>query len=264
VGVAEVTKALYAAELEANLQALSARLTRMGSRPQPQRRRSMPQPGRETERPLGLSSFADKIGERATKRGRASRFEPLCEAGSAGSRPQRSPPQGLDARGRTLQQKRGNILVEADLRGGFDAVNHAWVRKFLRQRLGDERVLRLISRRVKAGSMEDGLVQATAVGTPQGASLSLLLSHVYRQYGLAIWCQRRRRRHCRGEAYGYRFADEWVAGFQYQTEADDLLASLGQRMEEFHLELALEKTRQLAFGRYARAHAYRRGEKPKE
>src|SRR4029450_1983532 len=72
------------------------------------------------------------------------------------------------------------------------------------------------------------------------------------------------RRHCRGEAYLYRFADDFVAGFQYQTDAEDFLESLGKRMEEFHLELAQEKTRYLEFGRYARAHAYRRGEKPKE
>jgi RNA-directed DNA polymerase len=79
-----------------------------------------------------------------------------------------------------------------------------------------------------------------------------------------MWFQRRMRRHCRGEAYLYRFADDVVAGFQYQTEAEDFLESLGKRMQEFHVELALEKTRQLAFGRSAREQAYRRGEKPKE
>jgi RNA-directed DNA polymerase len=78
------------------------------------------------------------------------------------------------------------------------------------------------------------------------------------------WFQRRLRRHCRGEAYVYRFAEDFGAGFQYQTEAEDCLASLGKRLQEFHVELAPEKTRHLAFGRYARAHASRRGEKPKE
>ncbi len=112
--------------------------------------------------------------------------------------------------------------------------------------------------------MEDGLVQATEVGTPQGSILSPLLSNVYLHYVLDIWFQRRMRRHCRGEAYLYRFADDFVAGFQYQTDADDFLESLDKRMEEFHLELAPEKTRHLEFGRYARANAYRRGEKPKE
>jgi RNA-directed DNA polymerase len=263
-GVDEVTKAMYAANLEANLQELSARLKRMGSRPQPKRRIYIPKPGSETERPLGISSFEDKSVALATKRVLEPLFEPLFEECSYGYRPQRSPHQGLDALGRTLQQKRVNILVEADIRGFCDAVQHEWVLKFLRQRIGDARVLRLLYRMLKAGIMEDGLGQATEVGTPQGAILSPLLSNVSLHYVLDIWCQRRMRRHCRGEAYLYRFADDFMAGFQYQTDADDFLESLGKRMEECHLELAPEKTRHLECGRYARENAYHRGEKPKE
>ena len=264
VGVDEVTKAMYAEDLEANLQDLSARLKRMGYRPHPKRRLYIPKPGSEQGRPLGISSFEDKIVELATQRVLEPLFEPLFDDCSYGYRPQRSPHQCLDALGRTLQQKRVNILVEADIRGFFDAVNHEWLLKFLRQRIGDERVLRLISRMLKAGIMEDGLVQVAEVGTPQGSILSPLLSNVYLHYVLDLWFQRRIHRRCRGEAYLFRFADDFVACFQYQTDADDWLTQLGARMEEFHLELAQEKTRQLEVGRYARAKAYRRGEKPKE
>ncbi len=112
--------------------------------------------------------------------------------------------------------------------------------------------------------MEDGLVQGAEVGTPQGAMRSPLLSKVSLHDVLDLWFQRRIRRRCRGEAYVFRFADDFVACFQYQTEADDGLTRLGDRMEEFHLERAQEKTRQLEVGRYARAKAYRRGEQPKE
>jgi RNA-directed DNA polymerase len=179
VGVDEGTQSMYAANLEANLHDRSARLTRMGCRPPPKRRIYIPQPGSETERPLGISSVEAKIVARATKRVLEPLFEPLFEECSYGYRPQRSPPQCLDALGRTRQQKRVNILVEADIRGVFDAVHHVWLLKFLRQRIGDERGLRLLYRLLQAGIMEDGLVQATAVGTPPGAILSPLLANVY-------------------------------------------------------------------------------------
>jgi len=122
VGVDEVTKSMYAEELEANLQDLSARLKRMGYRPQPKRRVYIPQPGSEKGRPLGMSSFEDKIVELATKRVLEPLFESLFEECSYGYRPERSPHQCLDTLGRTLQQKRVNHLVEADIRGFFDAV----------------------------------------------------------------------------------------------------------------------------------------------
>ena len=264
VGVDEVTKSMYAEDLEANLQDLSARLKRMGYRPQPKRRVYIPKPGSEKGRPLGMSSFEDKIVELATKRVLEPLFESLFEECSYGYRPERSPHQCLDTLGRTLQQKRVNHLVEADIRGFFDAVHHEWLLKFLGQRIGDNRVLRLISRMLKAGIMEDGLVEAAEVGTPQGSILSPLLSNVYLHYVLDIWFQRRVRRHCRGAAFLFRFADDFLACFQYGTDAEAFLESLKERMAGFHLELAEEKTRHLEFGRYARANAYQRGEKPKE
>ena len=264
VGIDEVTKSMYADDLEANLEDLSARLKRMGYRPQPKLRVYIPKPGSEKGRPLGISSFEDKIVELATKRVVEPLFESLFEACSYGYRPERSPHQCLGALGRTIQQERVNHLVEADIRGFFDAVHHEWLLKFLRQRIGDERVLRLIGRMLKAGIMEDGLVQVAEVGTPQGSILSALLSNVYLHYVLDIWFQRRVRRQCRGEAYLFRFADDFVACFQYQSDAESFLESLGHRMGEFHLELAEEKTGRLEFGRYARANAYRRGEKPKD
>ena len=264
VGVDEVTKSMYANDLEANLQDLSVRLKRMGYRPQPKRRVYIPKPGSETGRPLGISSFEDKIVELATKRVVEPLFESIFEDCSYGYRPGRSPHQCLDVLGRTIQQKRVNHLVEADIRGFFDAVNHEWLRKFLSQRIGDNRVLRLISRMLKAGIMEDGLVQAAEVGTPQGSILSPVLSNVYLHFVLDLWFQRRVRRRCRGEAYLFRFADDFLACFQYQTDAESFLASLGDRLEGFHLEVAEDKTQCLEFGRHARGKAYQKGTKPKE
>jgi RNA-directed DNA polymerase len=264
VGVDEVTKSMYAEELETNLQDLAARLKRMGYRPQPKLRVYIPKPGSEQGRALGISSFEDKIVELATKRVVEPLFESLFEECSYGYRPERSPHQCLDALGRTIQQERVNHPVEADIRGFFNAVDHNWLLKFLRQRIGDNRVLRLISRMLKAGIMEEGRMETTEVGTPQGSILSPLLSNVYLHYVLDIWFQRRVRRHCRGTAFLFRFADDFLACFQYQTDAEAFLESLRERMAGFHLELAEEKTRHLECGRYARANAYQRGEKPQE
>jgi group II intron reverse transcriptase/maturase len=178
VGVDDVTKPKYAQDLEANLQDLSVCLKRMGYRPQPKRRMYIPKPGSEKGRPLAISSFEDKIVELATKRVLEPIFESMFEDCSYGYRPRRSPHDGIDAL-KTIQQKRVNLIVEVDIRGFFDRVNHAWLLKFLQQRIGDHRVLRLINRMLKAGIMEDGLVHAGEVGTPRGSILSPLLSNIY-------------------------------------------------------------------------------------
>ena len=264
MGIDHVTKSMYAEDLEANLQDLSARLRRMGYRPQAKRRSYIPKPGSEKGRPLGISSFEDKIVELTTKRVLEPIFESMFEDCSYGYRPRRSPHDCLDALGKTIQQKRVNHIVEADIRGFFDRVNHAWLLKFLQQRIGDQRVLRLITRMLKAGILEDGLVHPGEVGTPQGSILSPVLSNIYLHYVLDLWFQRRVQRSCRGEAYLFRFADDFLACFEFQSDADGFRAWLGERMEKFQLELAEEKTRYLEFGRYARANAYRRGDKPKE
>jgi hypothetical protein len=112
--------------------------------------------------------------------------------------------------------------------------------------------------------MEDGLRHATEEGTPQGSILSPLLSNVYLHYALDLWFSRRVRKRCRGEAYYFRFADDFVACFQYKDEADRFRQDLGDRLEGFALELAEEKTRCIEFGRFARENARKRGEKPEE
>ena len=164
MGIDHVTKSMYAEDLEANLQDLSARLKRMGYRPQAKRRSYIPKPGSEKGRPLGISSFEDKIVELTTKRVLEPIFESMFEDCSYGYRPRRSPHDCLDALGKTIQQKRVNHIVEADIGGFFDRVNHAWLLKFLQQRIGDQRVLRLITRMLKAGILEDGLVHPEKSG----------------------------------------------------------------------------------------------------
>jgi group II intron reverse transcriptase/maturase len=263
-GVDGVTKREYGENLEENLRDLSGRLRRMGYRPGPKRRSYVPKAGSEKGRPLGISNLEDKIVEQATKR----TLEPIYEAvfcdSSYGYRPKRSQHQCLDVLGRTIQQKKVNQVVEADVKSFFDKVNHDWMVKFLRHRIGDERVIRLIIRMLKSGIMEDGLVRATEQGTPQGSILSPLLSNIYLHYVLDLWFSRRVSRQSKGEAYYFRFADDFLACFQYKSDADNFQRRLEDRLEGFGLELAKEKTHRIEFGRFAREDADKRGEKPKE
>ena len=134
--------------------------------------------------------------------------------------------------------------------------------KFLEVRIGDKRVWRLIWRILKSGVMEDGLVRASEEGTPQGGNLSSLLSNVYLHYVLDLWFEGRFQPSCRGEAYLFRFADDFLVCFQDKSEAQRFLKELKERLEKFDLELSATKTKRVAFGRFARERAQRVGKKP--
>ena len=262
VGVDGRTKADYAESLEANLQDLSERLARLGYKPQPKRRTYVDKLGSNKKRPLGISALEDKVVEEAVKRVLEPLWEPLFRDCSYGYRPERNAKQSVDRLGRTIQNRRVNHIVEADIRGFFDHVNHEWLMKFIEQRVGDPRILRLLRRMLKGGVMEDGLVTATVEGTPQGSILSPLLSNIYLHYVLDLWFDKRVIPASQGEAYLFRFADDFVACFQYQEEAAQFRQRLQDRLEGFCLDLAEEKTRTLLFGRFARSNAQRRGTKP--
>jgi len=264
VGVDGVTKTEYGRHLEENLTDLSDRLRRMGYRPKPKRRSYVPKPGSEKGRPLGISCFEDKLVELAVKRVLEPIYETVFEDSSHGYRPGRSQHQCLDALGKTIQQSKVNHVVEADICGFFNEVNHDWMIEFLQRRIGDPRIIRLIQRMLKGGVLEDGLVKASEKGTPQGSILSPLLSNIYLHYALDEWFSKVVHQRCRGEAYFYRFADDCVACFQYRDDAESYLLGLDHRVRRFGLELAQEKTRCMEFGRFARGDARKRGEKPKE
>lgn len=263
-GVDGVTKEEYGRDLEENLRDLSERLKRMGYRPGPKRRSYIPKAGSEKGRPLGISNLEDKIVEEAAKRTLEPIYEAVFEDSSYGYRPGRSPHECLDVLGRTIQQEKVNHVVEADIKSFFDKVNHEWMVKFLRHRIGDERVIRLIIRMLKSGIMEDGLTRATEEGTPQGSILSPLLSNIYLHYVLDLWFSRRVKKQSRGEAHYFRFADDFLACFQYKDDAESFQRRLKDRLEGFGLRLAEEKTHCIQFGRFAREDAQRRGEKPKD
>jgi RNA-directed DNA polymerase len=260
-GVDRETKAQYGKNLEENLQELSARLKRMGYRPQCRRRAYIPKPGSPKGRPLGISTFEDKIVELSTKRVLEMIYEEQFEDSSYGYRPGRNQHVCLDALGRTIQQRRTGYVVEADIRSFFDRVDHDWMLKFLQHRVGDPRVIRLVTRMLKAGIMEDGLVRVSVEGTPQGSILSPLLSNTYLHYVLDAWFRLKVKPQCSGEASYFRYADDFIAVFQYKDDAMNFIEILRERLAQFSLTLSEDKTRLLPFGRFAQRDARSRGRK---
>ncbi len=261
-GIDGVTKEEYAKDLESNLQDLSGRLNCLAYKPPAVKRSYIPKVGSKKKRPLGLPCLEDKVVQMSLARVLEQVYEADFLACSYGYRPERTQHQALEELGRTIQRRKVSYVAEADIKGFFDHVNHEWLMKFLAVRIGDKRILRLIWRMLKAGIMEDGLTRASDEGTPQGGNLSPLLSNIYLHYALDLWFERVFKRQCRGEAYLFRFADDFVACFQYREDAERFLEGLKERLAKFHLEIEPTKTKLIEFGRFAEENATRKGRKP--
>jgi group II intron reverse transcriptase/maturase len=201
-------------------------------------------------RPLGIAALEDKIVQRAVVEVLNAVYEVDFLGFSYGFRPGRSQHQALDALAVAIMRRKVNWVLDADIRGFFDAVDHGWLLKFVEHRIADPRILRLIRKWLSAGTLEDGK-WAEAEGTPQGATASPLLANVYLHYVLDLWAQRWRKRSARGEVSIVRYCDDFIVGFQCEDDARRFQSELGERLQEFALELHPEKTRLVRFGRYA-------------
>ena len=178
---------------------------------------------------------------------------------SYGFRPGRSQHDALDALAVGLG-KRVNWVLDADIRGFFDHLDRGWLAKFLRHRIADERILRLVMKWLNAGVLEDGQWSDSGEGTPQGGSLSPLLANVYLHYVLDLWADHWRKTRARGNVIITRFADDFIVGFEFQDDAERFLEELRGRLAEFSLELHPDKTRLIEFGPHAARLRKARGE----
>jgi RNA-directed DNA polymerase len=183
---------------------------------------------------------------------------------SYGCRPGRSAHKALDALSVALDKRRVNWVLDADVRGFFESIDHECLLRFLQHRITDQRVLRQVRKWLKAGVLEEGELHVAKTGTPQGGNVSPLLANVYLHYVLDLWAHRWRRKSAQGDVIIVRYMDDFVVGFEYQEDAERFLSELKERMSRFHLELHAEKTRLIEFGRHAARDRMGRGESKPE
>jgi group II intron reverse transcriptase/maturase len=262
-GIDGVTWRAYGQDLEDNLRDLHQRVQRGAFRAVPVRRVFIPKTDGRL-RPLGVASLEDKIVQRALVEVLNPIYEQDFLGFSYGFRPGRGPHDALDALATGIKRKKVNFVLDADIRDFFTSLDQRHLERFLEHRIGDARVLRLIGKWLRAGVIKDGEWSATEDGAAQGASISPLLSNVYLHYVFDLWAAQWRRRHARGEMIIVRFADDYVAGFEFREEAERFLADLRDRFAQFSLELQPDKTRLIEFGRYAARDRARRGERRPE
>ncbi len=256
-GVDGVTWGAYGQDLENNLQDLHARVHRGAYRAKPSRRVYIAKPDGRL-RPLGIAAVEDKILQRAVVEVLNAIYEEDFCGFSYGFRPGRSPHDALDALAVGIEKKKVNWILDADIRGFYDAIDHGWMIKFVEHRIADKRVLRLIQKWLNAGVIEDGEWSASEEGAPQGATASPLLANVYLHYVFDLWVQQWRKREAHGDVIIVRFADDIVVGFQHRSDAERFQTDLVQRLARFNLELNAEKTRLVEFGRFAAQNRKRR------
>ena len=261
-GIDRITKEEYGRNLESNLRELVRRLQGMSFIPQPVCRVYIPKPGSTKQRPLGIPVLEDKVVQAGLVRILEAVYEADFIADSYGFRPGRGCHDALRALSVEVEGRGVHYIVEADIKGFFDNVQHEWLMKFLGHRIGDKRVLRYVKRFLISGVFENGEVAATEQGTPQGGVISPLLANVYLHYSLDLWYARVFSRTCTGKSRLIRYADDFVVCFQRESDARRFRVDLEGRLGHFGLEVAAEKTKVLEFGPLAEHKARTRGEKP--
>jgi group II intron reverse transcriptase/maturase len=252
----------YAEGVDPRIADLHDRLHRGAYQALPSKRTSIPK-GDGQMRRLGIAALEDKIVQQAARTVLECIYEQDFRGFSYGYRPGRGAHRALDALSVGIETRRVNWIIDADIRGFFDTIDHAWLMTFLGHRIADPRMLRLLKKWLRAGVSEEGKWSPTTVGTPQGAVISPLLANVFLHYVLDLWIIAWRKQ-ASGEVLIVRYADDFVIGFRQENEARRCLVDLQERFAKFGLALHSEKTRLIEFGEHAQSRRKGRGEGPPE
>jgi RNA-directed DNA polymerase len=237
---------------------------RQGYQAPPVRRVYIPKPGKQEKRPIGVPCVSDRALQRTTAEVLSAIYEQDFLPCSFGGRPGTGAHQALATLNEVIAGRKVSWVLEADLKNFFGSLDHGWLLRFVQHRVGDPRLISLIRRWLKAGILEDGALHPNEEGTPQGGSISVLLSNVYLHYVLDLWFERVVKSRLRGEAYLVRYIDDFVLCFQYREDAVRVQDALRNRLGKFGLSLEPSKTKLVEFGRFAQTHAPKRGRKRPE
>jgi RNA-directed DNA polymerase len=258
-GIDGVTWQNYGENLEEKLKDLHERVHRGSYRAHPAKRSYIPKAD-GSQRPLSIWCLEDKIVQQAVVTVLEAIYEEDFVGFSYGFRPERNQHDALDALHAGIYRRQVNWVLDADIQGFFDAMAHSWIIRFLEHRIADKRILRLVTKWLRVGIVEDGCVTRSEQGAPQGAVISPILANVYLHYVYDLWVHRWRRIKASGDMIIIRYADDTIVGFQHEHEAKAFLEDLKERMRAFELALSPDKTRLIRFGRHAAKQRERRGE----
>jgi group II intron reverse transcriptase/maturase len=250
-GVDKVTKDEYEAKLDDNIKELLTIMKNHQYRPQPVRRVYIPKVESNKMRPLGIPGHEDKIVQSALNKILIPIYEQDFLDCSFGFRPKRSCHDAIKILDVYISRRNTNYIVDADIKGFFDHVNHEWLIKFLKERIADNNILRLVGKFLASGIMEGGKFFKAYEGTPQGGIISPTLGNIYLHYALDLWFEKVVKKYCKGKAYLVRYADDFVACFEFKEDAEAYYKALINRLAKFNLEVAEDKTRIIYFGRNA-------------
>ena len=250
-GIDEVTKQQYEDNITDNIRELLIKMKKFKYRPQPVKRVYIPKADGNKKRPLGITTYEYKLVQYAMNNTLNAIFENQFLNCSYGFRNNKDCHKALKALNHYVEKKEINYVVDADIKGFFDNVDHKWLMKFLEHKIQDRNFLRYIGRFLKSGILENGKFTKSYKGTPQGGIISPTLANIYLHYVLDIWFEKKIKKQSKGLAYLVRYADDFVCCFQHKEDADSFYSLLVERLAKFNLEVAEDKTKIIYFGKKA-------------